>query len=270
MRWFFAVSAALAVLLAFTSQSSAVLIDQTKWSQLPNMSPYGYDFSSEVVVPSIVADDFLCSSPLPVVELRWWGSYYQPGVLWPFEHSDNLPDPSVTTGQTPGILQGFVIEFYLDVPAAIDPSMPWSHPGTLLYQEFIPISALTETLYGTVTHIGAVQENVWQYDCQLPTLFLQDPAFEPQDIDGDGNPDGTVYWLAIQAVHDSDDTQWGWHEADSLWHDNAVQYWGLDTPPPYWNLLTDKDMAFEVTCIPEPAVAILASMGLLAIFRRRR
>jgi len=234
------------------------------------MGPYGYDFSSETVVPSMVGDDFLCSSPLPVVELRWWGSYYEPGVLWPFDNSDNLPDPTLAAGQTPSILQGFTIEFYSDVPAAVDPSMPWSHPGGLVYQEFVPISAVTETLYGTITHIGPVQENVWQYDCRLPTLFFQDPALEPQDIDGDGNPDGTVYWLAIQAVHGDEEIQWGWHEAESLWHDNAVQYWGPDTPPPYWNLLPNKDMAFEVTCIPEPTAAILAGVGLLAFLRRRR
>jgi hypothetical protein len=270
MRSLLAASVGLLALLALAAPSSAVLIDQTKWSSLPDMSAYGYDFSSEVVVPSTVADDFLCTSPLPVVELRWWGSYYDPGMLHPYDNSDNLPDPTLGSGQTPGILQGFMIEFYTDVPTSVDPSMPWSHPGDLLYQEFIPIASVAETLYGTVTHIGAVQENVWEYQCQLPILFPQDPDRAPQDIDGDGILDGTVYWLAIQAVHEDEQIQWGWHEADSLWHDNAVQHWGPDTPPPYWDLLPNKDMAFEVTCIPEPAVAILASIGLLAVFRRRR
>jgi len=245
--------------------------DLVKWSQMPDMGPYGYDFSSESSFYSMVADDFLCSDQYPVGDLHWWGSYYEPGVLYPYPNSDNLPDPTLATGEpVPGMLQGFFIEFYTDVPAGTDPLMPWSHPGDQIYEEFIPITQVTEVLYGTVVHIGGIEENVWQYNCDLPTPFFQDPDFEPQDVDGDGIPDGTVYWLKIQAAHYDPALQWGWHEADSLWHDNAVQHWPPNPNLPAWLLLPNKDMAFELTFIPEPSVLLLAGAGLLLLLRRRR
>jgi hypothetical protein len=243
--------------------------DPTKWSQLPDMGAYGYSFSSETVVPSVVADDFLCSSLLPVVDVHWWGSYYDAGALRPYPNSDNHTDPTLVTGQAPGILQGFVIEFWTDIPGGMDPSMPWSHPGTLLYGEFIPVSQVAEALYGTVTHVGGMQENVWQYNCDLPRPFFQEPYSEPQDVDGDGVPDGTVYWLKIQAVHQDAVIQWGWHEAETLWHDNAVQNWPPNPNLPVWNQIPDTDMAFELTVIPEPSMLLVLGMGVLALLRRR-
>jgi hypothetical protein len=253
--------------------------DPVKWSQLPYMEPWGYDFSSEtgaqgpdgVLIGSMVADDFLCSSPLPVVDLHWWGSYYTPSAArWPYSNSNNWPDPTVGNDVPPDLLVGFLIEFYSDIPANTDPDLPWSHPGECLYEEFIPISDITEALYGTVVHIGGVEENVWQYNCKLPVPFPQDPEQEPQDLDGDGAMDGTVYWLKIQARHESRIIQWGWHEADSLWHDNAVQWWPPNQTEPYWELLTNKDMAFELTVIPEPSLLLIAGLGVLALLRRSR
>jgi hypothetical protein len=253
--------------------ASADIADPTKWSQLPNMGPWGYDFSSGTLAGSMVADDFLCSSDLPVVDVHWWGSYYTPGVLWPYPNSDNLPDPTVTaTGapQPPGILLGFNIEFYSDVPAGQDPYMPWSHPGQCLEEYCIDIANVTEVLYGTVTHIGNILENVWQYNCDLPRPFFQDPEAAPQDLDGDGLPDGTVYWLKIQAVLASETIQWGWHEADALWHDNAVQHWPPNPSAPYWDMLSDKDMAFELSIIPEPSLFPLLGFAGLVLLRRLR
>jgi hypothetical protein len=269
----------LAIVLSAAVVAGPVWADATapiKWSQLPAMDEYGYDFSSETSIPSLVADDFLCSTIYAVVDVHWWGSYYSSGPIWPYPNSDNLPDPTMAGGAPPGILQGFNIEFYTDVPAGVDPLMPWSHPGELKYEVFIPITQVTEALYGTVTHIGGVQENVWQYNCDLPEPFYQDMYSDPQDIDGDGILDGTVYWLKIQAVNDNAELiQWGWHEAESLWHDNAVQHWPPNPYAPEWDLLPNKDMAFELsfdkdTYIPEPSVCLLLVFGALALLRRRR
>jgi len=269
VKWIvFSLMACLTLVFALSARADDP-VDLVKWSQMPEMGPYGYDFSSSTDIPSMVADDFLCSDPLAIIDLHWWGSYYVPGPIWPYPNSDNLPDPTIATGAPPQILQGFNVEFYTDVPAGLDPLMPWSHPGQLLYEEFVPITAVFENLYGTVTHIGGVQENVWQYNCRLPTPFFQDPTSDPTDVDGDGKPDGTVYWLKIQAVTTADLIQWGWHEANALWHDNAVQWWPPNPNAPFWNLLPNKDMAFELTVIPEPGVFLLAGLGLLARLKRR-
>jgi hypothetical protein len=221
-------------------------------------------------VPSMAADDFLCSDPLAVVDVHWWGSYYDPGPLWPYKSSDNLVDPTVPTGQSPGTLAGFNIEFYTDVPAGADPLTPWSHPGDVLLEQFVPIQLVTEAYFGTVTHIGGIEENVWQYNCTLPIPFDQNPGANPVDVDGDGILDGTIYWLKIQAVNNNPEIQWGWHEADSLWNDNAVQYWPPNPNAPYWDLRENKDLAFELSVVPEPSCLVLLGAGLLALIRRSR
>jgi len=237
-----------------------------KWSQLPDMTEYGYDWSSETVVPSMTADDFLCDTPLAVIDVHWWGSYYDSGGLWPYKSSNDFDDPTLGSGNPPGIITGFNIEFYTNVPA--DELIPWSHPGDLLYEELIDMGLVNETYFGTITHVYGAQENVWQYNCVLPIPFEQDPLADPVDIDDDGTLDGTIYWIKIQAVHEDPEIQWGWHEADSLWQDNAVQHWGPD-PIPFWFLLENKDMAFELSVIPEPSLLLVAAVGLLALLRRR-
>ena len=230
-----------------------------KWSQMPRMDAYGYDFSSEVSVPSLVADDFLCENGLPVIDVHWWGSYYDSGPAWPYPNDDSFPDPTVVAAGTPvspGWIAGFFIEFYTDIPAGADPLMPWSHPGQLLYEEFIDAAQFTEVYYTTLDVIGGVQHNVWQYNVDLPRPF-------EQEIDN-------IYWLKIQAyLLEPEPIQWGWHEADSLWHDNAVQM-GYGRPG-MWELLADKDMAFELSVIPEPATMALVLGGVLVgyVYRRR-
>jgi hypothetical protein len=217
------------------------------------MDAYGYDFSSEAVVPSQVADDFLCVDGEPVIDLHWWGSYWDSGTVWPYHTSGGFPDPTTPTDTPPGTLLGFDVAFYADVPAGTDPLMPWSHPGIRLYQTFIDMANVTEVLFGTVAHVGGVEENVWQYNADLPTPFLQEA--------------GNIYWLRIQAVFTDPAYQWGWHEADSLWHDNAVQTgYGREG---MWEILTNKDMAFELS-VPEPATLSLVAIGALALIRRSR
>jgi hypothetical protein len=257
------------ILCVVTFARADEVLNPVKWSQLPEMGPYGYNFSSETSVPSMAADDFLCWNEFPVVDVHWWGSYYAP-ALWPYPNSDNHVDPTIPTGTPPGILAGFRIEFYTDVPAGVDPLMPWSHPGLLLYDEFIPIDLVSEAYYGTVTHLGGILENVWQYNVDLPVPFFQDPGLEPQDVDGDGVLDGTVYWLKIQAVHSDQQIQWGWHQAETLWHDNAVQQWPPNPTLPEWNALADTDLAFELTIIPEPSLLLVVGFGALLVLRRRK
>jgi len=249
-----------------------------KWSQLPDMTPNGYDFSSELLVPSTVADDFQCNDPRPVTDIHWWGSYYTTGSASVDHNSDNYLDPSFASPGAPpvmpNIVAGFNITFYADVPAGVDPNMPFSHPGAVLgTTQLVDMSAVGSNLHGTIDrNVNSVvgddgDEAVWQYNVELPVPF-------EQVLD-------TIYWISIQAVNldaiqNPNSVQWGWHESLDHWNDAAVQngpqaLWGIQYSQEWRNLLV-KDMAFELS-IPEPATIALLGCGLtflIAMPRRRK
>ena len=62
-----------------------------KWSQLPVVVDdgtglkhfIGVDYLSNHQMGVVVADDFVCDDPRPIVAVRWWGSYLQdaPGMV---------------------------------------------------------------------------------------------------------------------------------------------------------------------------------------------
>ena len=87
-----------------------------KWSQLPDMGETAFDLRAEHPVADggqVVADDWMCNSPLPIVAIRWWGSYlnpaYEPTAIrnLPFELSihtgDSVPPPNSEPGFDPEI-----------------------------------------------------------------------------------------------------------------------------------------------------------------------
>ena len=247
-----------------------------KWSQLPRIDRWGYDFSSETLVPSKVASDFMCLDPRPVDKIHWWGSYWKAPVDYPTYYSSHWTDPTLVTGQgvDPGILSGFSIQFYADVPDSPDPNvpMPWSHPGQLLYEQYIPINQVDVVPYEVIDRNGDGiigndgDEVVWQYFVKL------DRPFEQREYE--------IYWLKLQAHNkdsNPDNIQWGWHESVDLWNDEAVQQgpsnlWGMMYRKE-WVEIPNKDMAFELGVIPEPATLLLVSFGaagVLGIVRRRR
>jgi len=244
-----------------------------KWSQKPDEGIYGYDFSSETLVPSAVADDFLCDDPLPVTYLHWWGSYWCQAPLLD-KNSDTYTDPSFAAGLNqppvmPTVVTAFSITFYADVSAGVDPTMPHSHPGTLLLSQDISIAQVATNLHAIVDRdengdtgdIG--DETIWQYNVELPVPFDQTP--------------GTTYWVSIVAKNDSGNPtniQWGWHESYEHELDNAVQHGPAAWGPEYnveWANLAPKDMAFELA-VPEPATMALVTGGLalMGLSRRRR
>jgi hypothetical protein len=258
---------AAAALVVLSSTAMADPIDPAfiKWSQQPLMTSNGYDFSSETLVPSLVADDFLCNDPRPITDIHWWGSYYAAApVVDP--NSNYRGDPSLVGPGAPpvmpNVIAGFVFTFYSDIPAGSDNMMPYSHPGQPLCTSFVSIAQVTTNLYGTIdrNNNGIVgddgDEAVWQYTALLPVPFEQTP--------------GTIYWLSIQAVNSLQGAvQWGWHESATHWNDAAVQQgpWYPEQVP--WTNLEVKDMAFELS-VPEPATMALLGCGLAVMGMARR
>jgi hypothetical protein len=231
----------------------SVYASVVKWQQLPLMDQWGFDYSSETQVQSAVADDWQCNDKRDVIAIRWWGSYWNAGKYYPYPNSDHLGDPAIVL---PGTVTGFIIRIYDDVPAGA--GFPfWSHPGSNVLLE-AEVTQVSEKFYGKIDHAegpNVITESVFEYYAKLPQSFVQEP--------------GVVYWLSIVAIDpDGKPIQWGWHQAEDFWRDNAVQagYY----KPIYWNLLPDKDMAFELEVVPLPNTLLLVASGLIGILGFKR
>jgi hypothetical protein len=235
-----------------------------KWSRLPDMVK-GLDFSSEVKVPSLVADDWLCQGG-DVTDIHWWGGYWTPVIPGNYiDYSDARPNPVFADQQHPGVITNWAIKIYNDVPAGVD--QPYSHPGNTLQWEYYPTSVqVAETFHGTTT----AGRNVYQYFVDVSSLPFRQQA-------------GTVYWLSIQATLSDNypGVQWGWHESYDhtkipplFPNDAAVQNFKGNGWLPIQNNAYDNDMAFELTSVPEPGSLASLAMGICTMsawaFRGRK
>jgi len=249
MRHYLLLAAAVTMVLFAQAVTATPTSDPLKWSQLPDMNR-GLDFSSEVKVPSVVADDWLCTNGLPITDIHWWGSYWVPRIPVPPDgspNSDSLPNAPA------GGVQAFVIKIYTDIPAG--QGVPYSQPGQLLYTIEVPITIANEVYYGT-TNAGM---DVYQY-------YLKLAAPVPQER-------GQVYWLSIEAIFPDPYRQWGWHESKDHWNDAAVQDFKGSGWVALQNNMYLNDMAFELTTIPEPGSLIALGSGitgLLGLLLRKR
>ena len=77
-----------------------------KWAQYP--LPGGASVSSQLdpywIMDSECADDFLCTDPVPIAAVEWWGAYFNGGQVPP---------------------DYFIIRFYADVPASPVEATSW-------------------------------------------------------------------------------------------------------------------------------------------------
>lgn len=181
-----------------------------KWLQLPDMAD---GFNIPALQPDrIVADDWLCREGKPITEVHFWGSYLDPGgrVHW---EQDNPGPPQQPLPPTPGV-EMFRLSFHADVPAGVDPDMPWSHPGELLDEVSLGQDQVVERYWDSIPHTDAAGEIWWEhkfyYIVALPTPFEQQA--------------GTIYWLDVSARPTAGDNfVWGWETSMDHWNDDAVR-----------------------------------------------
>ncbi len=157
-----------------------------KWAQPPTYGPNliapppcfrGWDEPSSFVTGPIVADDWACETNQPVTDIHWWGSYRG----W----TTQSPPPI-----GPGFPDTFHIGIWTDVPVNVD--RPFSHPGTMIREWFVPRAELNERYFGCDTYPGQPQDTCFRYDFEIPPgqWFHQAPA-----------PNATIYWIAISAMY---------------------------------------------------------------------
>lgn len=236
-----------------TVQADWDIGDEAKWVQLPDLNGYnvlsvrGGFYPSGLPVTKVVADDFLCTDPRPIVDIHVWGSWWQDQA-------------------GPGFMP-FTLTIWTDVPAGSDPNVPWSHPGELLWSRMLmPTSTRVwgtgdETFFDPNGILPPSPEHViWQYNFDLAT----EDYFE-QEV-------GKIYWLSVAAMPPAG-LLWGWKTSLEQWNDDAT--W-TDLPDARWEelVIADKsrDMAFVLT-VPEPGVLlgalfVLGWAGARACFRR--
>jgi len=219
----------------------------TKWSQPPDPAQpdnvyYGWNEWSEWWNGPVVADDWVCTTPDPVTDVHWWGSF----LGWKYPYPPPLP-------------QHFHIQFWTDVPA--DPTAPdsFSHPGYVIWE-------LWAYNY-TTTWVG------WDFDPrtqEYEACFRFDYVLSPGEyFYQEPGPNGqNIYWISISAC-DGGPPQtphvFGWktrpRDATSPAPDDAVVILDPVQPVigsqygfgfPLWWPTPDQswDMAFELTTSP--------------------
>ncbi len=194
------------------------------YPQLPDLSELGMDVCA--IVPTILADDFMCMEDGPITGIHIWGSWL-----------DDIEDPEPT----------FVLSIHSDIPAGESPT-GYSMPGdTLWLKDFtstqfvkgVTIPGLIEGWYDPLSgsYLPVGDTMCFQYNFPIDT---QDAFVQSS---------GTVYWLDVQYVPSTNQpsAMFGWKTAipDFHWNDDAVWIESMEPvppPPPFWN-----EMVYPIT-----------------------
>jgi len=250
-----------------------------KWVQGPNMTDGlgtpSDAFAQQSNIRSLVADDFACTTPGPVDQVMWWGTFMTWDTSNPYGGTPINIEPDTPAA---GNLQPdyWNIRFYSDVPAAPDPSS-FSHPGELIREFTVtpdhylcPVQGPVATVNGNYVYAYAVDLSWLQNSPNGDARFFQQGTAE----------DPVTYWISIQAGFQGPVVaSWAWQETvrEQGWNDTAVGYdfYGTDGDAiANWGRLADRpDMAFKLAAVPEPGTLALLTLGLFggaARLRRRK
>jgi hypothetical protein len=196
-----------------------------KWLQFPDMA---HGFNVPALPPErIVADDWFCREGKPITEVHFWGSYLDPTGRVHWEERNPGP-PASPLPPTPEV-ELFRLSFHMDVPAGVDPDMPWSHPGELLEEVRVAFDEVTERYWDSIPHTDAAGNIWWEHKFHY-IVRLKEPFVQEE---------GRVYWLDISALPiPGSNWVWGWETSKDHWNDDAVVgdggqwsslgYWGSD------------------------------------------
>jgi hypothetical protein len=226
---------------------SSGAIASVKWSLPPDTTPSGIDIRCDRndSLPRTLADDFKCTSTGYITDVHFWGSW---------------------KGDIKGEMSRIHLSIHSDIPAT--QTSP-SRPGALLWQKdfFALQGQITETFYYDLgnywegwwdpyQNILLTQGDhlIWRYDIKInkAEAFLQQGTAT--------NP--VIYWLDVYVVTSSN-AQFGWKTSSKHWQDAAGYFttsggWQDMTYPiasnPYFG--QPIDMAFELTTLPSPYIAI--------------
>ncbi len=277
------------------------------WGEnIPSDIDWMHSMQSPTAPPNwVIADDFRDQYNLPVITVRWWGSYLPQGQV--VQHVAG--GPPVPIPPAPGVEDGYLISFFKDIPGPrFNPAMPttdYSRPGDLLGSYVLPYDKIRVK---PTPYQGWDMHPIYEYEADLWAGHL-DHRSDYAQPDGFHQLPGEIYWLSIVAevghkielVPDGtggpDQWQstpsgkeafshyWGWHTSPLERFDVATMghLFMPPTLPPNptiweyegWMPIQPQhylyDMAFELLTVPEPTGVGLAAVAVtsLGLFRRR-
>jgi len=204
------------------------------WPTIPeSYSDMAFAVTSEEQAPepnivAQVADDWLCERRTPVTAAAWWGSY----IDYTYEACQGPP------ASRPVKPDYFLLSIWSDVPAGVDPNMPYSHPNDIIWE--YKARDYDEVLVGyDKLPLGSPREPVFRYSVRLP----EEEWFWQEDVN-------TIYWFSVVAVYDQNQPNydWGWTNHEHEFNDDAVTGYldpGGTAPEWYWSELYDETGASE-------------------------
>ncbi len=226
------------------------------YPQLPD--PLGWDVNFST--PKVLADDWLCTESGPVGGIHFWMSY---------RFDQPIPITSIH------------LSIHSDVPVGPDNPLPFSHPGSLLWEaDFLP-AEFTLLYPAGQGEQGWFDPNTGEWARPDHLLFGQVNINIPE-AEAFVQQAGTIYWLDVSVrLPDGQPPFIGWKTTLDHFNDDAV--WGdFDTNGVVtdWHELRDPvtqqslDLAFVINNVPEPTTLTLSLLGgsvvLWSVRRGRR